>query len=67
VVLIGGSAITVEEWQRQAPAIVMAFYRESRAARRSPRILLGEVNPSGRLPFTVPRDPSQLPPSTTGP
>jgi beta-glucosidase len=62
VVLIGGSAIMVEEWQRQTPAIVMAFYPGEQGGAALARILLGDVNPSGKLPFTVPRDPSQLPP-----
>jgi len=62
VVLIGGSAITVEEWQAKAPAIVMAFYPGEQGGAALARILLGDVNPSGKLPFTVPRDASQLPP-----
>jgi beta-glucosidase len=61
VVLIGGSAITVEEWEQKAPAIVMAFYPGEQGGSALARILLGDVNPSGKLPFTVPRDPSQLP------
>ena len=56
VVLIGGSAITVEEWEQKAPAIVMAFYPGEQGGAALARILLGDVNPSGKLPFTVPRD-----------
>jgi beta-glucosidase len=62
VVLIGGSAITVEEWQQKASAIVMAFYPGEQGGAALARVLLGDVNPSGKLPFTVPRDASQLPP-----
>jgi beta-glucosidase len=61
VVLIGGAAITVEEWEQKVPAIVMAFYPGEQGGSALARILLGDVNPSGKLPFTVPRDPSQLP------
>jgi len=62
VVLVGGGAITVEEWQAQAGAILMAFYPGEQGGSALARILFGEVNPSGRLPFTVPKDASQLPP-----
>jgi beta-glucosidase len=62
VVLIGGSAITVEEWHEQAEAILMAFYPGEQGGAAIARILTGAVNPSGKLPFTVPKDLSQLPP-----
>ncbi len=62
VVLIGGSAITVEDWQEQAAAILMAFYPGEQGGTALARVLLGAVNPGGKLPFTVPKDASQLPP-----
>lgn len=62
VVLVGGAAITVEEWREEAGAILMAFYPGEQGGAALARILLGRVNPSGKLPFTVPRDASQLPP-----
>jgi beta-glucosidase len=62
VVLIGGSAITVEGWREKTPAILHAFYPGEQGGAAIARVLLGDVNPSGRLPFTVPKDPSQLPP-----
>jgi beta-glucosidase len=62
VVLIGGAAITVEGWREHVRAILMAFYPGEQGGASIARILVGEVNPSGRLPFTVPRDASQLPP-----
>ncbi len=61
VVLIGGAAITVEEWHEKVGAILMAFYPGERGGEALARVLLGDVNPSGKLPFTVPRDASQLP------
>jgi beta-glucosidase len=62
VILIGGAAITVEEWQEKVGAILMAFYPGEQGGAALARILLGRANPSGKLPFTVPRDASQLPP-----
>jgi beta-glucosidase len=62
VVLIGGAAITVEEWQDEVGAILMAFYPGEQGGHALTRILLGEVNPSGKLPYTVPKDAAQLPP-----
>ena len=62
VVLIGGSAITMEEWRNEAPAILMAFYPGMEGGKALARILFGDVSPSGKLPFTIPGDPSWLPP-----
>jgi beta-glucosidase len=61
VVLIGGAAITVEEWHDKVGAILMAFYPGEQGGAAVARLLLGRANPSGRLPFTVPRDTSLLP------
>ncbi len=62
VILLGGAAITVEEWQQAVGAILMAFYPGEEGGAALARILLGDVNPSGKLPFTVPRSASDLPP-----
>jgi len=62
VVLVGGSAITVEGWVDKVAAVLMAFYPGEQGGAALARVLFGDVDPGGRLPFTVPRDPSQLPP-----
>ena len=62
VVLVGGAAITVEEWHDRASAIIMGFYPGDQGGAAVARVLIGAVNPSGKLPFTVPKDASQLPP-----
>ncbi|HXY68459.1 MAG TPA: glycoside hydrolase family 3 C-terminal domain-containing protein [Gemmatimonadales bacterium] len=62
VLLIGGSAITVEEWQERARAIVMAFYPGEQGGAALARLLFGAASFSAKLPFTVPRNASQLPP-----
>lgn len=62
VVLIGGSAILMESWKDAAPAILYAFYPGMEGGAALARVLLGEVNPGGKLPFTIPADPRHLPP-----
>ncbi len=61
VVLIGGSAITMEEWKDQVPAILMAWYSGVEGGNALAKILFGEVNPGGKLTFTIPKDPQDLP------
>ncbi|UCD02582.1 MAG: glycoside hydrolase family 3 C-terminal domain-containing protein [Promethearchaeota archaeon] len=61
VVLIGGSAITMEEWKAEVPAILMAWYSGVEGGTALAKILFGDVNPSGKLPFTIPKDPKNLP------
>jgi beta-glucosidase len=51
----------MEGWKESAPAILMAWYFGMEGGNALPRVLFGEVNPSGKLPFTVPVDESQLP------
>ncbi len=62
VSLIGGSAITMEEWKEHAPAILMVWYPGMEGGHAWARVLFGERSPSGKLPFTIPTHPSQLPP-----
>jgi beta-glucosidase len=62
VVLVGGSAITVEAWRESVPAILMAWYPGMEGGNALARILFGDVSPAGKLPFTIPTDPAQLPP-----
>jgi hypothetical protein len=60
VCLIGGSAIMVEEWLEAVPSIVMAFYPGMEGGTAIANVLFGDVNPSGKLPFSVPRSPAHL-------
>ncbi len=62
VSLVAGSAITVEEWHNEVPAIMQTFYNGMEGGHALARLLFGEVNPSGKLPFTVPVAESDLPP-----
>ncbi len=61
VILVGAGAIMMESWQQQAPAILMMWYAGMAGGTALARVLTGEVNPSGRLPFAIPADPADLP------
>ena len=51
VVIISGNAVAMP-WADDAPAIVEAWYSGSEAGSALARVLFGDVNPSGKLPFT---------------
>jgi beta-glucosidase len=61
VVLIGGGMIMTKEWEDTVPAILHSWYSGMEGGNALPRILFGDVNPSGKLPFTIPQDQSHLP------
>jgi beta-glucosidase len=62
VVLEGGSAIAMEDWIDLPRAILMAWYPGLEGGTAIAEVLLGEANPSGKLPISFPRSESQLPP-----
>ncbi len=53
VVNISGNAVAMP-WVKEVPAIVQAWYLGSEAGSAIASILTGDVNPSGKLPFTFP-------------
>ena len=53
VVLVAGNAVAMP-WADAAPAILQAWYLGSEAGHALAAILFGDVNPSGKLPFTFP-------------
>jgi beta-glucosidase len=61
VVLVGGSVIMMEEWKDLVPAIIMAFYSGMEGGTALAKILFGHINPSGKLPFTIPKSQEDLP------
>ena len=54
VVLISGNAVSMP-WNSQVKAIVQAWYLGSEAGHAIASVLNGEVNPSGKLPFSFPK------------
>jgi beta-glucosidase len=61
VVLFAGSAIAMDPWVERVPALVHAWYPGELGGRAVADVLVGAVNPSGKLPLTLPRAASQLP------
>ena len=61
VVLIQGRPLEVNEYMDQAAAVLMAWYPGMFGGLAVAEALLGDYNPGGRLPVSVPRHPGQLP------
>jgi beta-glucosidase len=62
VVLMGGGAILCEGWRQRVKAIVMLWYPGQEGGAALADVLLGNVAPSGRMPFAVPTRVDHLPP-----
>ncbi len=61
VCLVTGSIILVEEWSERVPAILYSWYGGMEGGNALCHVLFGDVNPSGRLPFTIPASAEHLP------
>ncbi|MFO7871655.1 MAG: glycoside hydrolase family 3 N-terminal domain-containing protein [Kiritimatiellia bacterium] len=61
VVLINGSAVTMERWVDKAQAILEAWYPGEEGGTAIAETLFGRNNPAGRLPITFPIRSGQLP------
>ena len=60
VILEAGSAVTMEGWIDCADAILMAWYPGMEGGAAIAEILLGDVNPSAKLPISWPKRGDQL-------
>lgn len=61
VAMVGGSAIITENWREQVPAILMLWYPGMEGGHAFADILLGKVNPSGKLPCVFAARSEDLP------
>jgi len=61
VSLVCGSMITIDDWSDHVPAILYSLYSGMEGGSALAKILFGEVNPSGKLPFSIPKDVEYLP------
>lgn len=65
VVNISGNAVAMP-WVEKVPAILQAWYIGSEAGHAIADVLSGDVNPSGKLPFTFPRRLEDVPAHSLG-
>jgi beta-glucosidase len=61
VVLIQGRPLVVDEIAAKADAVLLAWYPGSMGGQAVAEALYGEVNPSGRLPVSIPHSVGQIP------
>ena len=61
VAVVAGSAVVASEWDRSVPAIVQSWYSGMEGGHGLADVLLGKLDASGRLPFSIPRTESDLP------
>ena len=65
VVNISGNAVAMP-WITEVPAILQAWFLGSEAGNTIASILVGDVNPSGKLPFTFPAKLEDVPAHSLG-
>ncbi|RAV28801.1 beta-glucosidase [Sinomicrobium soli] len=61
VVLVNGRPLGVEWIANHIPAVIEAWEPGSAGGQAIAEIIFGEVNPSGKLPITIPRNVGQVP------
>lgn len=61
VVLIGGRALSINYIAEKVPAIFQGWYLGQETGVAVADVLFGDVNPSGKLPITIPRNVGQVP------
>ena len=64
LVIHSGGGIDVSEYEGRVSAILQAWYSGERGGEALADIIFGKISPSGRLPVTVYRNDSALPPIT---
>ncbi len=62
VAVVAGSAVVMSEWDHTVPAIVQSWYAGMEGGHGLADVLLGRVDATGRLPFSVPDTEAHLPP-----
>ena len=61
VLLVGGSAITMNNWLPKVKAVIDCWYPGTRGGDAIAEVLFGEANPAGRLPISFVNSEGQLP------
>ena len=66
VTLSCGSALLIDEWETSAAAILLMWYSGMEGGNALARLLFGESNPGGRLPFSIAQTEADYPPFLYG-
>jgi beta-glucosidase len=61
VAVMSGSGVIMEAWRERVPAILMIWYPGMEGGHALADVLLGQVNPSGKLPLVIPKRADDLP------
>ena len=61
VVYVGGSAIDMSSWEGDVSSIVFSWYSGMEGGNALAKIIYGDVNPSGKLPFTIAKNSKDYP------
>lgn len=61
VIIVGGSAVTMNSWISKVKAVLDVWYPGEEGGPAIADILFGDSNPAGRLPITFPAHEAQLP------
>lgn len=61
VVLVGGRPVALGDIARTAPAVMAAWIPGEEGGHAVAEVLLGEAEPGGRLPVSIPRKAGQIP------
>lgn len=61
ILLMNGRPLVLSQKVRQAPALLETWFLGSEMGHAVADILFGDVNPSGKLPITFPRNVGQIP------
>jgi beta-glucosidase len=66
VVFMGGGAVEMGSWLEKTPAVLYAWYGGLEGGHALARVLFGDVNPSGKLPCTFPKQLADSPAHALG-
>lgn len=66
VVLLGGGPVELGPWLSRVPAVLQAWYPGMEGGNALAAVLFGDVNPSGKLPCTFPKQLADSPAHALG-